>query len=75
MNPQQYQNHDFVLYRNREAEVMKTNKNETIEITYPINEFMCHRVRITVDPSQLQVTMCLSFKLFYATVGIYTANS
>ena len=58
MNPQQYQNHDFVLYRNHKAEVMKTNKNETIEITFPITEFMSGRVRVTVHPSELQVTLC-----------------
>ena len=53
----QYENHDFVLYQNHEAEVMKTNENNTIEITYHIQEFMGRRVRVTVCPSQLQVLM------------------
>ena len=53
----QYENHDFVLYQNHEAEVMKTNENNTIEITYPITEFMGRRVRVTVYPSQLQVIL------------------
>ena len=53
----QYENHDFVLYRNYEAEVMKINKNNNIEITYPIQEFMGRRIRVIVHASQLQVLM------------------
>ena len=51
----QYENYDFVLYQNHQAEVMKTNENNTIEITYPIQEFMGRRTRVTVNVSELQV--------------------
>ena len=66
----QYENHDLVLYQNHEAEVMKTNKNNTIEITYPIQEFMGSRIRIIVYPSQLQVLIFIKLTNF-----IYTHNT
>lgn len=65
----QYKNHDFVLYQNHEAQVIKTIKNNTIKNMYPIQEFISRRVTNIEYSSQLQVLIYI--KLINLIQSIY----